>query len=337
MSDETSPRKTTGRTIVVTVAQHKGGEGKTTITRMLGEFAAKAGYHTLLIDTDDQCSLSRRFLKMEENPADLQDTIPPVHPDWTPDEDPQLARTSIVSLYDGTGAWPYPVGQRDKDGGTNLWLIPSTGSALRALKEARRQDDIKEQLRKFLRHPDVQTEYDLVLIDTPPNKEKITLSAIRASTHMLIPTQLQSQSVEGLNGMLQAWRAEQRVRSDEDRIELIGILPNRTQNVALQQGILASMQQNIAIAPFLMETMIPLRTGIAEADHPRADPQSVFNLPENNDVRMVCESACTKVFQRIGLPVELTPRKESSSANKSAESSQTPAKKMSMAKRAKTK
>lgn len=337
MSDELSPRKTTGRSIILTVAQHKGGEGKTTITRMLGEYAAKAGYQTLLIDTDDQCSLSRRFLKMEENPADLQDTIPPVHPDWTQDDDPQQARTSIVSLYDGTGVWPYPVGQRDKEGGTNLWLIPSTGSALRALKEARRQDEIKEQLRKFLRLPDVQSEYDLILIDTPPNKEKITMSAIRASTHMLIPTQLQSQSVEGLNGMLQAWRAEQRVRSDEDRIELIGILPNRTQSVALQQGILASMQQNVSIAPFLMETMIPLRTGIAEADHPRADPQSVFNLPETSDVRLVCESACAKVFQRIGLPVPDFNRTEPSPDSTKQTKSRAPAKKVSATKKGKSK
>lgn len=314
MSDTTSPRKTTGPSVILVVAQHKGGDGKTTITRLIGEFASRQGYQTLLLDTDDQCSLSRRFLKMENNPADIQDTIPPVHPDWTEADNPADARTSVVSLYDGTGVWPYPVRQQGREDAGNLWIIPSSGSALRALKEAKRQDEIRERLRKFLRLPDVQSEYDLIVIDTPPNKEKITVSGIRAATHMLIPTQLQSQSIEGLNGMVQAWRAEHRVRADDDPLELIGILPNRVQKVALQEGILASLRAEKAIAPMVMDVLLPLRTGIAEADHPAALPRSVFDLPAGDPNRIACEDVCAEIFARLNLPVTLAPHEPSKRA-----------------------
>src|SRR3954447_21859641 len=51
------------RPFVVAIANHKGGTGKTTITRELGACCALRGYRVLLIDCDAQANLTKSFLE----------------------------------------------------------------------------------------------------------------------------------------------------------------------------------------------------------------------------------------------------------------------------------
>lgn len=144
--------------------------------------------------------------------------------------------------------------------------------------------------------------FDLVVIDTPPSKNPLVQAAIRAATHLLIPLQLEQQSIEGVNGMLQLLRRENRFRTEDSRLELLGFLPNKTRNVALHKGIMDSLKRDDLVAPHLLSCSLAQRTGVAaEADHPNASPVSVFDLPAGDKAREEATAMCETILTMSGL------------------------------------
>ena len=287
---------------VIVVCQNKGGDGKTTVSRLLGEWAGRLGVRTLMIDMDPQCNLSQRFLHMDHNAADPDGVMPPVHPDYDPGEDWD-GRSSIADIYTDRitryGLSPYPTQVPNVD------ILPGHGSSMRKV-ELVRSDEVREKivdrLREFMERPEFTGLYDLVVIDTPPSKGPLVQSAIRAATHMLIPSQMEQGSVEGLQGMLQQWRRENKDRRADRQLQMLGILPSKfRQNVALQTGTLEGLKTRVAIQNYLIPLMLCQRTAFAEADHPEAKPKSVYDLPANNKAREEAEAVCQFVFARLDI------------------------------------
>ena len=79
---------------------------------------------------------------------------------------------------------------------------------------------------KFLSCKEVQKEYEVVIIDTAPSKGPLTISAIKAATHIIIPSVMEAQPIQGIYGMMQLWMQESLAREEGRAIELVGILPN---------------------------------------------------------------------------------------------------------------
>ncbi len=59
------------------------------------------------------------------------------------------------------------------------------------------------------------------------SKGPLTIAAIKAASHVVIPAQMEQFSIEGIYGMLQLWKQESYSRPTERPINLIGILPNQ--------------------------------------------------------------------------------------------------------------
>lgn len=282
---------------VLTVAQNKGGEGKTVISRLLGEWGAREGYRTLLIDMDAQANLSQRFLVMDVDQNEPDGILPPVHPDFRPEEDGDWGgRSSVVDIYGVTpsqGVIPYQTPYPKLD------IIPGWGREMRRL-ELRRADEVKEHIHERLREwvlmPEVQDSYDLIIIDTPPTKGPLVVSAVRAATHMLIPCKMEPQSMEGLRGMLQLWRRENGQRTAADAIHMIGILPNMfQQRTRLHEDIRGALLADPAIGGYILPVSLCRRVAFAEHDSPEAKPRSIFERGDD----VVCQEAtnvCRFVF-----------------------------------------
>jgi len=286
---------------VVAVVQNKGGVGKSTVCRLLAEWFSLKKRRILVLDLDPQCNLSRRFLQMDMDPTDPHGIMPPVFPDYDPTdpaEDPNWdGRSSSASIFTGQLVVPYSTEL------PGLEILPGYAALLDQVERVRKED-VQERvhncLRAWLAYPQVLANYDVVLIDTMPSKGPLTVSAMRAATHILIPTEMEQQSIEGLVGMLQLWKRESFARAAGDEVELIGILPNKVRKgVSLHEGFYESLMADPAIRPYMLPLQLRQRVGYAEQDVPTAQPRCVFDRAKNDDVRREAEAMCRYVEKRV--------------------------------------
>ena len=283
---------------VLAVVQNKGGVGKTTVSRLLAEYFSRKKIRILALDLDAQCNFSRRFLKMDYESSEEDGIIAPLHPDYREDdEDNWNGRSSTADIYYSGEVVPYPTYLETLD------ILPGEAQKLREVELVSKGDvkeKVHERLKEFLNLDDVKSSYDLVLIDTSPSKGPLTASAMRAASHLLIPTAMEPQSIEGLYGMLQLWRRENRRREMGEELEIIGILPNAfRKGVALHEGLLQSLKEDDGLRALLTPMVIHQRIAFAESDHPDAKPTTVFDLKEKDPARIEAEAFCAYVENKL--------------------------------------
>ena len=147
---------------ILTIANHKGGTGKTATTRALGDVLARKGYKVLMVDLDPQSSLTTSCGLSEVSP-NLTDVIGGAQPGDTP------LKKVIKSVSE------------------NLDLAPSdlsmAGVELDIISRFAREQILQKAL------ADVSDSYDICLIDCPPSLSLLVVNALAASEAVLIPTQ----------------------------------------------------------------------------------------------------------------------------------------------------
>jgi len=236
---------------------------------------------------------------MEIDPAAPEGLMPPIHPDYNPD-DPIDAdwdgRSSIAGIFYGHGVVPYPTYIELLD------LAPGHAEKLLAAEAVRRTDvvdKVHKQLSNFLNSSDVQSTYDSVVIDTAPSKGPLTVSVIKAATHIVIPSVMEEQPVQGIYGMLQLWMQESLAREKNRPLKLIGILPNMFKQTRLHKDILTSLQDNVAIGKYIMPVKLSQRIVFAEIDSEDANPHSIFDFQNQNVAKQEANEVCSYITERI--------------------------------------
>lgn len=285
-------------TKIIVNATHKGGEGKTTNSIMLAEYIALTmGLKTLIIDMDPQANFSGRYLKMEYDQAYKGGKIPPIHPDYNPDVDKNWdGRSSIANIFFGEGIIPYPTSIR------NLELMPAYSYKLQEAEAVTKNEVVEKvhiQLKRLLSLKGIQESYDAIVIDTPPSKGPLTIASIKAATHLIIPTQMEQFSIEGVYGMLQLWKQESYSRGEEDKIELIGILPNRMRNINLHKSFLESLKSMKGIGNYVIPHAIRELAIYKEILVENANPKILFDLPIDNMARKEYETVCQFITKKV--------------------------------------
>lgn len=174
---------------VITVANNKGGVGKTMQCYQLACHLANRGHKVLAIDLDSQANLSSTL------GVNVQRTL---IPEWLIGDIP----TSDVIV----------ASQDNFSFSKNLHVIPSSRhlaslSKLLILSESeiRKNAGRKERLLR-LRLQDVLADYDYVVIDTPPVLGDELIMALVASDRVLIPTQAQDYSIDGLEELMDTFQ-----------------------------------------------------------------------------------------------------------------------------------
>lgn len=249
---------------ILTVANNKGGVGKTLISKSIMEYAGmRAGLSVLGIDLDPQCNLSRRFLDMrilggDESPDD-QDFAPPVHPEYPDPEEPDWdGYSDAADIWLEGGAAPYPADLKEP-GYENIEIIPGHATKLQRLEQVHEEEiytGVVQWLRKFLYTDSIRDLYDLVIIDTRPSKGPLVRAAMHAATHLLVPSEMEAPSVEGLHGMLHVRRQANTQRAADDPLRLVGILPNKVQKrFSLHEAYEEELREDEHTGP----VMLPVR------------------------------------------------------------------------------
>ena len=161
--------------MIVAIANQKGGVGKTTTAINLAAALALRGRQTLLIDLDPQANSTMSFLDMRQVGRSMYDVI--AEPAGRIDE---VIVQSPVS---------------------NLSIAPAR-IALAKL-EARLVGEIDAHFRLKDRLDAVRDRFQAIVIDCPPPLGLLTVNALVAATHLLVPIQSSYFALEGTDDLLE--------------------------------------------------------------------------------------------------------------------------------------
>jgi chromosome partitioning protein len=164
-------------TAIITIANQKGGVGKTTTAINLSAAIAHRGKRTLLIDLDPQSNSTIAFYASGEIPCSMFDVLNEGH-------------APMASVIKPT-----------KD--PLLFLGPGRLALAKLEQVLAGQFDAPFRLKDAL--GPVLKEYDYIILDTPPSLGILTVNALVASTHLLVPIQAAYFAIEGTDDLLETY------------------------------------------------------------------------------------------------------------------------------------
>ena len=174
---------------VITVANFKGGSAKTTTTLYLAQYLALAGFRVLAIDLDPQASLSSMFGYQPEFDLGRNDTL---YGAIRYDEERRSLRDIIRPTYfNGIGLVP-----------GNLELMEFEHQTPRAIIERRNRGGEVFFRRVSAAIDETADDFDVVLIDCPPQLGYLTMGALHAATAMLVTIHPQMVDVSSMSQFL---------------------------------------------------------------------------------------------------------------------------------------
>ena len=283
---------------IIACATNKGGEGKTQTSIIFSEYIALIlNKKVLCIDLDPQANFSKYFLDLEYDTNYKSGKIPPIHPEYDPKEHNNWdGRSSIANIFFGEEVIPYPTPFE------NIEMLPAHSMKLQDAEAVTRNEVLEKvhlQLKRFVELEEVQEAYDFIIIDTPPSKGPLTISAIKACSHMIIPSQMEEDSIDGVYGMMQLWKQETYNREATNPIVLAGIIANKVKNANLHNNFYDALKIQSGTKDFLVDEKIKERIIYAELRVKSERPKSVFELSKNNPAYQECIRVCETIMGKI--------------------------------------
>ena len=219
---------------IYTLANAKGGCGKSTVALNLAICCARAGYRTLAVDLDQQGNLSAA-LGIDLNKLTL------------------TAHRLLISEEAEIEKFLVEVRPR-------LRLLPNTieidADDLLEAKKVNRELILRKKLKPILR------EIDIVVIDTPPAMRAATLNGLAVADTVIIPIDSSYFALLGLNQLLQVVAAIREAHKPDMVIRALSTMFNRRQN--LDKEIRKRVEEFFG-PDLVLETVIHKNLGIAEA------------------------------------------------------------------------
>ena len=162
--------------ITITIANQKGGVGKSTTVAMVATDLALRGYRTLAVDCDPQANLTSVFLDPSNVTASLSEVL------VTRPNSPyaSLQEVILTTQVNDLDLLPSTLSLAQFDRGTSM----SVGRLRRVLRE------------------EVEPIYDFCMIDTPPNLVLLLSAALIAANHVIIPVQAAAWALSAIQDLL---------------------------------------------------------------------------------------------------------------------------------------
>jgi chromosome partitioning protein len=224
-------------TVVIAVANHKGGCGKTTTVINLSAELAKMGLSVLVIDLDPQANASLHIGKK--------------HPS-------EVAVTCAELLLSEVEKLPLAIhSDTNIEGVSLMYGSLALGKTEDELKDSapRPSEELRDKIRPL------HGIFDVILIDCPPSLKLLTSNALAAATHLIVP--VESGSQYGMYGVTDLMKLVEKIHRINPGLELIGaLLIRHDERQTVCKLIEASAKNQIGK---LIEVRIPTSTKVNQS------------------------------------------------------------------------
>ncbi|HYV23747.1 MAG TPA: ParA family protein [Pyrinomonadaceae bacterium] len=251
--------------MIIAITNQKGGVGKTTTAINLAAAFARRGSKTLLLDLDPQANSSISFL----DPLGIN-------------------RSAYELMMDGQANEELPIYKTSDE---NLDIIPARISL--AKLESKLVGDFDAPFRLKDRIEPLKKTYKVIVIDTPPTLGLITVNALVASSHVLIPIQSSYFALEGTDDLLET--IEKVKARPNPKLEMLGVLVTlHDKRTTLGREVYEQIRR--VFGPKLFDTVITKSVRLEESP---AYKESIFTFAPQSSGAVEYEKLCNEVLSRV--------------------------------------
>ncbi len=251
--------------MIVAIANQKGGVGKTTTAVNLAAALAMRGKKTLLIDLDPQANSSISFLDLRSVTRSTYDAI----------AESDCALVDVIK--------PAPL--------ANLFIAPARIGL--AKLESRLVGELDAHFRLKDKIQALNGEYKNIVIDCPPALGLLTVNALVAATHLLIPIQSSYFALEGTDDLLET--IEKVRQRPNPALRILGVvITMHDKRTALARDIREQIQKVFGGKVF--DTVIAKSVRLEESP---AYKESIFTFAPDSSGATDYYSLCEEVIERV--------------------------------------
>ncbi len=229
------------KTRVITVANQKGGVGKTTTTVNLAAALAMGGLRVLVIDLDPQGNATTALgVDSSQNDGVFEALI-----NDKPLDELVIKVAGFPNLE--------TVAANSNLAGAEILLVPQVGREFR----------LKQSLETFLEKKQNQGQrFDYVFIDCPPSLGLLTINALTAAKEVLVPIQCEYYSLEGLTLLMDTLTQVQKRLNPNISLSTI-VLTMYDSRTRLSNDVAENVKKHFPNQ--LIDTPIPRAVRVSEA------------------------------------------------------------------------
>ena len=251
--------------MILAISNQKGGVGKTTTAINLSAALAQKGFPTLLIDLDPQGNATLSFLDPE-----------------------QIAASVYEAMIDEGKSLHHAVHNTNLK---KLDIIPARISL--AKFESKMLGDIDSHFRMKDRLKPLSARYKYIIIDTPPTLGLLTVNALVASTHLLVPIQSSYFALEGTDDLLET--VEKIKARPNPNLEFLGVVITiHDKRTILGRDIQNHIKQ--VFGPKVFRTVISRSVRLEESP---AYKQPIFSFAPNSKGALEYYKLSEEVIGRV--------------------------------------